>query len=74
MKNWLAIVPALWLVACGGETPPADEQENPGAFDELTGTLDRAEAVEDTVMQQKERLDRAIDDAEADDPERGPRN
>ena len=74
MKNWLAIVPALWLVACGGEAPPADEQAEPGAFDELTGTIDRAEAVEDTLREQKERLDRAIDDAEADDPEQRPRD
>ena len=69
MKKILAVT-WLLLVACGGEprepeAPPAPES---GVFDDLTGTIDRAEAVEQEVLEQKKRLDEALD-AAAGDPE-----
>jgi len=64
----LIILAAASLTACGGGEPAADEEaearEAAAAFDELTGTVDRAEAVEQQVLEQKERLERAIEDAE----------
>lgn len=63
----------LLLAGCGGETsqePPNDA----GAFDDLTGTIDRAEDVERQVLEQKERMDAALESAEnaghREDPER----
>ncbi len=65
------LVAVLALAACGAESPEAEEagSDEAGVFDDLTGTLDRAEAVEQQVLEQKERLDRALDEAEAEDPE-----
>ncbi len=63
MKRAAFLLPLAWLVACGGEAPPEEPEARDGAFDDLTGTLERAGAVEDTVLEQKDRLDRAIDDA-----------
>jgi hypothetical protein len=34
------------------------------AFGEMVGTIDKAQSVEDTVMQQKEDTDRAIQESE----------
>jgi len=68
MRTWIILAAAATLTACGGGEPPADEapeaRGETGAFDELTGTIDRAEAVEQQVLEQKERLDRAIEEAE----------
>ena len=63
MRRLRVLLPLAWLAACGGEAPPAETEARDGAFDELTGTLERAGAVEDTVLEQKDRLDRAIDEA-----------
>lgn len=67
MKTWILTAAAVTLAACGGGEPTPEEapeaQQESGAFDELTGTIDRAEAVERQVLEQKERLDRAIEEA-----------
>lgn len=68
MRSWIILAAAATLAACGGGEPPADEapeaRQEAGAFDGLTDTIDRAEAVEQQVLEQKERLDRAIEEAE----------
>ena len=58
----------MLLAACGGsadeggqrEPPPIDET----AFGDAVGTMDRARGVEDTTLQHKQDLDRAIDQQE----------
>lgn len=54
----------LLLVACGsasdGDAPAAES----APFDELTETIDRADAVEQQLQEQKERMDRALKAAE----------
>jgi hypothetical protein len=63
------VVACLAVAACGGsaedeqrEPPPAVEDT---AFGDAVGTMDRARAVEDTTLQHKQDLDRAIDQQEA---------
>lgn len=56
------VAATLLLGACGGES--TEEQRADATFDELTGTLDKAADVEQQVLEQKDRLDRAVDDAE----------
>lgn len=64
-QRLIAAIAASILGACGGgqgdEAPPGSE-----VFDDLTGTLDRADAVEQQVLEQKDRIDQALDDAERD--------
>lgn len=68
MKRIFAFAVLGLLSACSDREPPAEE----GAFDELTDTIDRAEAVQQQLDEQKERLDRAVDEAERKpEPERG---
>lgn len=68
-RQWL--ITALVLGACGGgqsdKAPPESE-----VFDDLTGTLERADAVELQVLEQKDRIDQALDDAERTPDERDP--
>ncbi|RMF97861.1 MAG: hypothetical protein D6727_04425 [Gammaproteobacteria bacterium] len=47
---------ALLLVGCGGREPPPEES----AFDPLTNTLDRAEAVEDLSLERKQQLEQRL--------------
>lgn len=54
----------LGLVACGGAEDAEKAESEAAPFDDLTGTLDKAEAVEQQVMEQKERMDRALEEAE----------
>ena len=55
---------AAALTACGAsdraEQPPAKDN----ALQDIAGTMDKARAVEDTTMEHKEGLDRAMDAAE----------
>lgn len=71
MKTVIPVV-LLLIAACGDEPREPEAPPEAGVFDELTGTIDRAEAVEEQVLEQKERLDRALDDAEG-EPESRPR-
>lgn len=75
MKAPLALL-FLGLVACTGQkdaapadeapadSAAADETRDPSVFDPLTGTLDRAAGVEDTVLEGEARRRRAIEEAE----------
>jgi hypothetical protein len=64
---WFAI--AFTLAGCGGSEPaePVDEPAQPPrptVFDPLTGTIDRAQGVQQTVDQQAAEQRRRIEDAE----------
>jgi hypothetical protein len=58
---------ALGLVACGSESEPAREPPpvQDTVFGDMVGTKDKARAVEDSMQQQKEERDRAIDAAQS---------
>lgn len=57
--------------ACGGSPGEVDEREPPPVedtvFGDAVGTMDRARGVEDTTLQHKRDLDRAIDQQETGD-------
>ena len=58
----------LLLAGCSDDEPPRESE----VFDDLTGTIDKAEEVEKKVMEQKERLDEALRDAEGEPDEQDP--
>ena len=57
-----AALASLLLVACGD----ADREPEEGVFDPLVDAVDEAEQVEALTLQQKDRLDAALDEAEGD--------
>ena len=65
----------LTLMGCGGgadsEENEKPEEDRETVFDPLVGNIDKAKAVEDQLMQSKDRTDQAIAEAEgtADDSE-----
>lgn len=63
----LILLLGLGLAACGAETEstlePAEARDE-SVFDPLTGTLDRAESVQDTVDARADELRRRIEQAE----------
>jgi hypothetical protein len=57
------------VAACSGaapdaDEPPAQDEDTSTVFDPLTETLDRAEAVQDTVNQHAEDLRRQVEEQE----------
>lgn len=69
MRSAFAILGAvLTLLGCGATKDSSESSEPPPvektAFGEMVGTIDKAHSVEDTVLQQKEDTDRAIQDSE----------
>jgi hypothetical protein len=56
------------LVGCGAAEDSSERPEPPAveetAFGEMVGTMDKARSVEGAVLQQKEDIDRAIQDSE----------
>ncbi len=58
----------LAVTGCGSSEPPAAPPPPPAvkdtAFGDMVGTMDRARGVQDTVQQQKEAADKAIENAE----------
>ena len=77
----LSLTGLLMVALAGCGAPPADEQEAEVApdpdsqraektvFDDMIQTQDRARAVEGTVMESKQELDRALEQAEDDTSE-----
>jgi hypothetical protein len=68
MKTLIALA-ALALAACGGESERSQPMESqappdPSVFDPLTGTLERAEGVEDTLREAAEERRRQLDGQE----------
>jgi hypothetical protein len=57
----LTLASCFVLSACGRSEPPEPPHAKDTVFGELESTKDRARAVEDVTMQQKQSLDEAID-------------
>ncbi len=65
MRNQLFIL-CLFIVGCGDNDTPAPErsdQNDTGLSDAIQDNLDEASAVEDALMNKKNQLDRAVEDA-----------
>lgn len=60
------IAVSMLLAACGAqdEAPPEPPPVKDTAFGDMVGTMDKARGVEDTTMQHKEDLDRAMQESE----------
>jgi hypothetical protein len=58
------------VAACGADSGEEEQRQPPPVedtvFGDAVGTMDRARAVEDTTLQHKQDLDRAIDEQETD--------
>jgi len=73
MKSAMAILTCLVLAACGGGADDSKDDEQK-VFEPLIESVDKAKAVEDTVLQQKEDMDEAMrrmedgDDDSTEDP------
>ena len=69
-QNWpvlsaLLLTGTLTLSACGEPSaPPPPPPVSETVFGDAAGTMDRARAVEDLTMQQKQAMDQAIEQAE----------
>lgn len=61
----------LVLCACGGNDDGNDDydREKEGVFDDMTGTIDKANEVEKKVLDARDRLDDAVKEAEDADDE-----
>jgi hypothetical protein len=64
----IVLLAAALQLGCGGEESAAERESPPAVEDTVFGdtvsTLDKARAVEATVLEQKEALDRAINQSE----------
>jgi hypothetical protein len=68
-RSAFAILGAVLLsLGCGAAEDSSESSEptpvEETAFGEMVGTIDKARSVEDTVLQQKEDTDRAIQESE----------
>jgi len=62
-----SLIAALLLGGCGSSQEPDPSVSSPTAekpLDDMVGAMDKARAVEDTTMQHKEDLDRALLESE----------
>ncbi|MDH4049657.1 MAG: hypothetical protein OEW68_17845 [Gammaproteobacteria bacterium] len=71
MKALIALLICIGLTSCGGESSSEKNEEKETVFDPLIQSVDKAKAVEDTVLQQKKDMDEAMKRMEdgADDKE-----
>lgn len=60
MKVHVTWVLCLLLAACGGESRDETDAKEEKVFDPLIQSVDKAKAVEDTVLQHKEDMDDAL--------------
>lgn len=64
-RSLAGLLVVIALSGCGGEqesqSPPPIEET---VFSDAVGTMDKARAVEDTTLQHKQDLDKALDAAE----------
>ena len=61
-RSLFTLIVSLGLCACGAREEPPPVKDT--VFGDVVGTMDKARAVEDTTMQHKEDLDRAMNEAE----------
>ena len=68
MKTLTMIVVAMTFAACGSEKPAEPEEREPTVgkeiADDYNRQLEKARAVEDQAMQQKQKIDEALKQAE----------
>ena len=57
-----ALLLGLVLAACGDSTD--SKEDNSALYDAARQPLDKAEAVEDVILESKDRLDEAVDEAD----------
>jgi hypothetical protein len=62
MKNLMVLAMALFIAGCGGSSN--DETVGQEIADDLNEAMDKARAVEDQIMQHKDEIDAAVEDAE----------
>lgn len=57
---------ALALAACGGDAdrPVIQVEDEKSVFDPMTQQLEKAQLVEDRVMEHKDAIDKALEDAD----------
>lgn len=69
LRRWTLWLGILFIQACSSSTQPPDPPPPAKTvFDPLTSTLGRARSVQQTVDQNKERTQRAVDAQERGDP------
>jgi len=59
--RYVLLLTSLLLCACSQE--PADKNEDSTLRDAAQAPLDKAQAVEDTILESKERIDEAVDES-----------
>lgn len=65
-RLFAALLVSVALAGCGGESEPkAPMDVKDTAFGDMAEAQERARAVEDTTLQHKQDMDRALDDAES---------
>ncbi|MEM8816682.1 MAG: hypothetical protein AAFX56_13170 [Pseudomonadota bacterium] len=68
MKIWMGLIAVLLASACGSAEDTAEEAGKGGVIGEsYVESLEEAEAVEDLVLEQKQRVDEALEEAEGGD-------
>jgi len=65
-QRFSLVAALLLLTACGAQDEPRPEPPpvEDTAFGDMVGTMDKARAVEDTTLQHKEDIDRALQESE----------
>jgi len=64
VRPLVLLVLAVAATGCGSESSPPPPPVKDTAFGDMAGAMDKARGVEATTMQQKEDLDRAVQEAE----------
>jgi len=60
--RYTVLLASLLLCACSPE--PADNHEDSSLRDAAQAPLDKAEAVEETILESKQRIDDAVDESD----------
>ncbi len=66
----LMVLLAVGLAGCGSSGEDEERVDRETVFDPLVDTLEQAEQVEDLALEQKRRLDDALQEIEGDDRKR----
>lgn len=70
--NARSLLACAVLLGCGPAEEPPERADRETVFDPLVDTLEQAEQLEDSVLQQKEQMDQALRrlEGEEEEPER----